>query len=44
MEKFLNTVIKELIEQGYVLEIEDDGVAQLLITKENVGTIKINVG
>lgn len=44
MEKFLNKVVKELIEHGYVIEIEDDGVVQFLITKDNVETVKINVG
>lgn len=44
MEKFLNRVIKDLIEQGYVIEIEDGGVVQFLITKDNIETVKINVG
>lgn len=44
MEKILNAIIKELIEQGYVIEIEDSGVVQLLITEDNIDDIKFNIG
>lgn len=44
MEKLLNKIVKELIKRGYVIEIEDDGVVQFLITKDNIETVKINVG
>lgn len=44
MEMFLNIIMKKLIEHGYVIEIEDDGVVQFLITKDNIETVKINVG
>jgi len=44
MEKILNAIIKKLIKQGYVIEIEDSGVVQLLIMKDNVDDIKINIG
>lgn len=44
MGKILNAIIKELIEQGYVIEIEDNGVVQLLITEDNINDIKFNIG
>lgn len=44
MEKILNAMIKELIKQGYVVEIEDSGVVQLLITADNIDDIKFNIG
>ena len=44
MEKILNAIIKKLIERGYVIEIEDSGVAQLLITADNIDDIKFNIG